>query len=218
MKRIVFLLIIGSLLTVGCVNQPRNYKPAGFESSKEASEYVKNYLYYASKLTSDEWSAFYSRFPEYWNDMQSAKSIGSINDFHPWYTAYAFKWITDKKAATWGYATNERLREGLLARGDDIFKVVVGRGVPVRIIWDNDFEILLFRGNYAAIFQDSGYSEQKRCTGCATKQFEKQPGGLIIYPGGIEGITGKNVGSQGSVYVMKKNDVLRALGLTRRTY
>jgi hypothetical protein len=214
-------LIIGTLIALsvaGCVTQPRNYKPAGFESSKEASEYVADYLYYASKLTSDEWSEFYSRFPEYWKDMQTAKSIGSTNDFHPWYTAYAFKWITNKKAATWGDETNERLREGLLARGDDIFKVVVGRGVPVRIIWDNDFEILLFRGNYAAIFQDSGYSEQKRCTGCATKQFEKQSGGLIIYPGGIEGITSKKVDGQGSVYVMKKNDVLRALRLTRRTY
>src|SRR5204863_5995319 len=70
------LVSLTLLVLAGCVNTATQFKPAGFQSADEAKEYVPYYLYYAKKLTNEEWEAFYSRFPEYWKDIQTAKVLG----------------------------------------------------------------------------------------------------------------------------------------------
>lgn len=133
MKGLVFAILMLFSLT-GCVNTPRHFKSAGFQSWDEAKEYIQDYLYYANKLTDEEWDAFYHRFPEYWKDSQQAKLLGSTMEYHPAYTAYAFKWNTDKRKNKWNEKTLKRLRIGSIVEGDTIFKVVHARGVPGRVI------------------------------------------------------------------------------------
>tara|TARA_Y100000780_G_scaffold84483_1_gene76409 strand:- start:1033 stop:1590 length:558 start_codon:yes stop_codon:yes gene_type:complete len=160
------LAIIFSFTLMACVNHPRNFKPVGFNSADEAELYVPDYLYYANKLTDEEWDAFYQKFPEYWKDLQKAKSIGFAPDYHPWYTAYSFKWNTGRRKGNWSDQDIERLNQKRLKKGDTIFKVIDSWGVPTRVIWDNDFEILTFRNNVAVVFIDGVYAYQRKCKGC----------------------------------------------------
>jgi len=95
------LVSLTLLVLAGCVNTATQFKPAGFQSADEAKEYVPYYLYYAKKLTNEEWEAFYSRFPEYWKDIQTAKVLGGSMEFHPWYTAYSFRWNTLRRKGAW---------------------------------------------------------------------------------------------------------------------
>ncbi|MCD6336893.1 MAG: hypothetical protein J7M01_01510 [Candidatus Marinimicrobia bacterium] len=164
---IIFVLILLS----GCVNTPRHFKSAGFESKSEAQKYIHDYLYYANKLTDKEWYAFYQRFPEYWKDIQHAKVIGSSIDYHPWYTAYSFKWNSDKRKQNWDASTLNRLSHKELIVGDDIFQVVNALGVPDRIIYDNDFEILIYKSNFAIIFENNVFLKKQTCIGCS-KSFD----------------------------------------------
>lgn len=63
--RSAFLTLLVVFLAA-CVTTPRHYVPAGFKSIDEAMQYLPDYLYYALKLTREEWGEFYQRFPEYW--------------------------------------------------------------------------------------------------------------------------------------------------------
>ena len=192
-RKSIFIAVF-ALVFSGCVNTPAQFKPAGFQSSDEAQEYVTNYLYYANKLTPAEWEAFYRRFPEYWKDIQTAKQIGGSMDFHPWYTAYAFKWTTLRKKQTWEPAMVLRLEQGELLPGDDIYKSVFGRGTPFRVIWDNDFELLIYKSGKALIFNDGVFSREKYCSGCSATYDQRAREG------------------------MTEDDVIAALGLQRPTY
>ena len=150
----------------GCVSTPANYKPAGFQSADEAREYIPDYLYYAKKLTIEDWEAFYRRFPEYWKDVQTAKTLGGTVDFHPWYTAYSFKWNTLRRRQDWDSTTVSRLGKKQVQKGDDIFKVIFALGVPGRVVWDNDFEILAYRIDSAIVFSNGVFDHTVKCSGC----------------------------------------------------
>lgn len=152
-----------------CVNNPENYRPAGFESVAQAREYVPDYLYYAKKLTKSEWDDFYDRFPDYWKDIQAAKSFGSTMEYHPWYVAYAFRWSTLRRKEKWGGAVVSRLDRREVLPGDDAFKVIYALGVPGRIIWDNDFEILAYLPGTALIFEGGNVARIASCEGCAAR-------------------------------------------------
>ena len=165
MRKICLLIL--TLVLAACINTPRQYKSAGFESLDEVTPYLKHYLYYANKITDDEWKAFYQRFPEYWKDMQSARELGSSIQFHPYYTAYAFRWCTmQDKEKEWSAADIDRLDRGELLKQDDVFKVVYAAGPPKRIIWDNEFEILVYESDRALIFENGVYGYGKECEDC----------------------------------------------------
>lgn len=74
--------------------------------------------------------------------MQLAKQWGATLEFHPMYTAYAFKWNTDRRRQKWDEPTVRRLDAKTLAIGDDVFKTIYARGVPSRVVSTNDFELL----------------------------------------------------------------------------
>jgi hypothetical protein len=178
-----------------CVSTPANYKPAGFNTKEEARAYVADHLYYAKKLTINEWDDFYRRFPEYWIDMQDAKKIGSTVEYHPWYTAYAFRWNTLRRKQSWDSNTVSRLANQSVQPGDDVFKVTFAMGPAARIVWDNDFEILAYSGK-ALIFENGLLSRIAVCNGCSVRH--TQTSGLR------EG--------------MLDSDVISVLGLKRPKY
>jgi len=167
--RYLILIFIFALLA-GCVNQPRNFKPAGFDTWDEALPYVgiKNYL--AANLSAEDWKAFYKRFPEYWNDLQTAKSIafiGDVNEIHPAYTAYNWRWTTlNRKKPTWSAEKTQRLESGSVLSDDTPFEIFYAKGAPNRIIWDNDFEILIYKPDTAIMLKAGKLKEIKDCPGC----------------------------------------------------
>lgn len=201
MKRKLTYLFLASLLVSGCVNTPRHYRAAGFDSSQEAQEYIANYIYYSGKIEPQEWKDFYQRFPEYWRDIQNAKVLGSTMEFHPWYTAYAFKWTTNNRKASWSPQEIARLDAGTIEPGDDIFKVVYAKGPPRRVIWDNDFEITLYEPDVALIFKEGTFFRQGRsCDNCWNSDMEGDRMDIFSAKG------------------MEPNDVIRKLGLKRPLY
>jgi hypothetical protein len=128
---------------------------------------LKYSTYFASKLTPDEWNRFYKRFPEYWQDMQRAKSIGSTIEFHPWYVSYAVRWVTiNIKLNQWNESDINRLKLKSVEVGDDVFKIIYALSPPKRLIWDNDFEILIYQDNALKI-TDGKIAEIKECGGCS---------------------------------------------------
>lgn len=192
--RSLILVILFCCVLAACVTTRENYVPAGFSSVAEARAYVPEYLYYAKKLTPTEWEEFYRRFPEYWKDIQTAKIFGSTMEFHPWYSAYAFKWNSLRKKQQWDVATVSRLEKGELLAGDDIFKTTYSLGPSVRIIWDNDFEILTYGSGKAIIFENGLLSRLVPCQGCDMRYNHSSREG------------------------MQDKDVITTLGLRRPTY
>lgn len=187
--------VVSAIVLSACVNTPAQYKPAGFQTTDEVREYLPNYLYFAKKVSHREWESFYNRFPEYWKDLQTAKQLGGSLEFHPWYTAYAFRWSTlQRRKEWWSSDTISRLERRDVRAGDDIFKVVMGRGVPTRVIWDNDFEILLYKSGEALIFDQGTLARVVACKGCAE----------IDNPGSTDG--------------MSEDEVVKLVGLERPKY
>ncbi len=161
-----WLIVLVIIFFNSCVNAPRNYKPAGFNSKEEVEPYIPIHLYLANCLTQLEWDSFYKRFPEYWNDIHQAKKMGSSIDFHPWYVAYAFRWNTLKRKPGWGIETQRRLDRGEIKDGDSVFQLIYSLGPPSRIIWDNDFEIILYPENRAVIMNQHKIIEIENCENC----------------------------------------------------
>lgn len=156
-------------VVTACVNMPRNYVPAGFQSTAEVRPYLSFKLYFASKLTPAEWNAFYARFPEYFQDIHTAKQIGSTIEYHPWYVAYAFRWTTLQKRESWPKEMVSRLDQGRSIVGDDVFGLIYAKGPPARLIWDNDVEILLFSDDTAYVMASSKVSRKDKCPDCTQK-------------------------------------------------
>jgi hypothetical protein len=163
------LLLLASLVLASCVTNPENYKPAGFSSAAEARAYVPDYLYYAKKLTAQDWSDFYDRFPEYWQDMQTARRFGSSLEYHPFYTAYAFRWTTLRRKPGWNALTVARLERKEILPGDDAFQVTYALGPAGRLVWDNDFEILAYDSGNALIFEKGRLARVAACAGCSMR-------------------------------------------------
>lgn len=164
LHKILSLVLVTAL--VACVNTPANFKPAGFESWEEAKEYLIESEYFAKKLSPEEWSSFYRRFPEYWDDIQTAKKMGSTLEFHPVYTAYAYRWTSLKRKTIWSPEVLARLERKEASRGDDIFKITYALGAPARVLYDNDFEILLYKDGSAIILNDGTYRLRTTCLNC----------------------------------------------------
>lgn len=163
--RAIATIFVVSFLA-SCVGIQRYYEPAGFKSISEVRPYVAIYEYLASRLTSEEWHTFYTRFPEHWQDMQRAKRIGSSLEYHPWYTAYAFRWTTLRKFEVWDNQVQQRLQNRTVVISDDIFKIIYALGPPSRIIWNNDFEILLYRDGRAINMKGGSLYSYHSCEGC----------------------------------------------------
>ena len=194
----------------GCVSLERNYKPAGYDSRTEVKKYLPYNFYFAKKLTPDEWAAFYSRFPEYWKDLQVAKHyLGGTMEYHPWYTAYAFRWITlNRKLPNWDQLTRERLSHNKIEIGDDVFKIVYALTPPGRLIWDNDFEILLYRDPPIAVIMNDGLAKEIRpCEHCWQQ--------VDAYEATNEG-RGSPYGHYGTSFT--DDELISELGLTRPKY
>lgn len=192
MKLSFYTVIIVFLLS-SCVTTPRHFISAGFDTKEEAQKYIHNYLYYANKLTDKEWDDFYSRFPEYWKDIQDAKLFGSNLEYHPWYTAYSFKWNTDKRKLKWSKLDSTRLKKREILKGDNVFKVIYARGVPDRVIWNNDFEIFIFKSGDTLIFKNGAFNKESKCNRCYEEYFGEDEG-------------------------MSEDDVLESLNLSRPKY
>lgn len=184
---------------------PRNYKTAGFANANEIDDYTKHYQYLAFKISSEDWSAFYSRFPEYWSDIQKSKSYTFMNDYNAGYTAYAFRWNLMNKRNKWDQTTIERLETKQIIKEDDIYKIVFAVGMPQRILWDNDFDILMYSNGNAILLDNNKYKYSVECKECIKK---------IEY---IDGINKKNEGSEDE-YTKSLDSILKTLSLTRPEY
>lgn len=167
------LFAVACFALTGCIVTPSHYKPAGFSSVAESDLFLSDYLYYANRLTDDEWKAFYKRFPEYWQDIQKAKSLGYGIDFHPRYVSYAFRWTTLRRQKNWPANISERLKRQTLLPGDDVFMVVHALGPPARIVWNNRAEILVYKPGQAIIMDDGKLVREVTCDGCATTESDE---------------------------------------------
>lgn len=158
--------IVSQLIADSYPTAPRNYKSAGFSNTDEIKEYAQHSQYLAFKISAEDWKAFYNRFPEYWSDIQNSKRMAFMNDYSPGYTAYAFRWNLNNKINQWDQPTLTRLKSKKLIKGDDIYKIVYAIGLPERIMWDNDFDILLYVDDTAILLNDHKYSYLMACKDC----------------------------------------------------
>ncbi len=167
MKRIVSLITI-LFFIFGCVNLERNFKPAGFNTIDEVKPYIQypTTHYLALQLSREEWRTFYKEFPEYWNDIQQANQFGNTMEYHPYYTAYAWRWTTLKRKQQWDKTTVQRLDKNKTQPGDNHFKAIYALGPPRRIIWNNDHEILIYEPDKALIMDHGVLKEIRSCKGC----------------------------------------------------
>ena len=94
-------------------------------------------------------------------------------EYHPWYSAYAFRWTTLNKKNSWSNDVIDRLTQHKVIKGDDVFKVIYAIGPFEAMIWDNDFEILLYASGKALIMDHGNLMEVKDCEGCANIKFSK---------------------------------------------
>jgi len=181
---------------------PRNYKTAGFDNSADISDYTKHYQYLALKISDEDWRAFYQKFPEYWRDIQNSKSYTFMNDYNTGYTAYSFRWNMMNKKRGWDKVTVERLQSKKVIIGDDIYQIIFSLGVPVRILWDNDFDILFYKDDTAIILEDSKLKCVNACQECTKKMSstEKEDRGIKVLE---------------DVFTRSDDEVLKILKLTR---
>ena len=176
------ILVLSSLFLAGCAgslvqqiinetfpNSPENYQSAGFKSYDQVELFLPNYLYFAFNLSDAEWKTFYKKFPEYWIDVQNGKKMAFINDFNSGYTAYAFMWTTLQRSKMWDAATVERLGRGKVESGDDLFKVVFALGAPDRVIWNNKYEILLYKEGDSYLVAGGEVADVNRCGECCNE-------------------------------------------------
>lgn len=184
---------------------PRNYLSAGFEKSEDVGAYAKQYQYLAFKMTEDDWRGFYVRFPEYWKDMQSSKSYTFMNDYNSGYTAYAFRWNMLNKKKKWDDGTVNRLIAKNVLKGDNIYQVVFSLGIPERILWDNDFDILIYGNDIAISIDNVVVNKIYACKGCCKKMSltDKQ---------------NRNLDINADIFVISEDEVLRILNLSRPEY
>ncbi len=166
---------IASIMIANSYSTDERYlKDFEFSSTDEVQEYADNYLYFAYKLTDEEWKGFYKKYPKFWKEIQAAKSYTFYSDFNRGYTAYAFKWALLQQRDLWDKQELQRLQDNYPLPGDNIHKVVFSLGPPTRIIWDNDFEILIFKDDTAAIFENGVFSRRVDCKDCSRKNTKGQ--------------------------------------------
>lgn len=197
--------IASQLIANSYPTAPRNYKTAGFENAEEVSNYARNYQYLAFKISQEDWRAFYMKFPEYWIDIQNSKSNTFMNDYNSGYTAYAFKWNLLKKKEAWDNDTLKRLDDKKVVSGDDVFKVIYAIGVPERIIWDNDFEILIYNDDKCILIQNNKCSSILACKGCVKKM-------------SAEEIRARHLPPNGDSYTISNAEILTLLRQKRPIY
>lgn len=197
--------VVSSIVSYSFPKEPRNYRPVGFDNADQIDKYADYYEYFALKIAHDEWTSFYRKFPEYWQDIQKSKQYTFFGDYHPGYTAYAFKWLTSIKKKDWDGDIIKRLEDGRLSEGDDIFKLIYALGVQDRLIWDNDFEILIF-GNKAIVLKKSAYGKTIDCDKCSVLLSSSELLDRKIEP------------SQQKHYILSDDSVIKILSLVRPAY
>ncbi len=165
MTKTIIIALLAICLTA-CNILTRNYKPAGFESANEVYPYFANSIYYSGKLTPEEWNAFYTRFPGNWTELQGIIALGGTMESFPLNTAYAFRWTTLNKKSMWTDDVLQRLSRHEIKEDDDIYIIIFALGPPQGVIWDNDFEILLYKPDKAIIMNSGKFSKMKICNGC----------------------------------------------------
>lgn len=162
------LAAISVLLCVACAPLKENYSQVGFNSMAEYYSYYPNHAYYGSRLSGEDWAAFRRQFPEFWNTKESLSLLfATPMDYPEWYSTYAFKWTSLQREKTWDAATVARLSNGQIQPGDDIFQVIKAMGPPNRVVWTNQYEILLYNNDTAIVMNDSHYRETLPCKNCA---------------------------------------------------
>jgi len=155
-----WILALMASLAAGCVNQPENYKPAGFHNYSHVLPYKNLASYLNTQLTKTEWERFYKHFPEYIEHKE-------VREHLPWLTAYNFRWTTlNHKKPTWPGEKTRRLNGKKIKPGDTPFEIFYALGPPDRMIWDNDFEILLYKSDLALIMETGILKEIKPCIDC----------------------------------------------------
>ena len=184
---------------------PRNYKTAGFDNSDQIRDYALNYKYLAFKISNEDWDAFYKRFPEYWSDIQDAKGNAFMNDYNVGYTAYAFRWNMMRYKEKWDEPTIKRLKSNQIVRGDDLYKTIYALGSPERIIWDNDFDILIYKNDVAVLIDNDKYKEKMDCNKCTIKMNYEEKRRNSLDP-------------NADIYVMNDDQVLTLLKQIRPEY
>ena len=66
----------------------------------------------------------------------------------------------------WPDGTVERLKNKQILPGDDVFKIVYSLGPPERIIWDNDFKLLIYKNGLVCKIHDGVLTATKTCEHC----------------------------------------------------
>lgn len=153
---------------------PENYLAAGFNSVEEIQTYLPHYLYFAFKISSEEWHQFYQKFPEYWLKVQHSKKTSFSNDFNRGYTAYAFRWTTLNRQKGWPLEISKRLSNKEIAKEDDVFRIVYALGSPQRVVWNNNFEILLYQNGLSYLMEKEVLKETKVCEKCCEELTENE--------------------------------------------
>ncbi len=110
-----------------------------------------------------------------------------------------------KKKNNWDKKTIERLNSKNLTVEDDIYKIVFAMGIPERIIWDNDFDILIYKDNTALILRNDNYLSIMECSRCTTKLDPREQ-------------VSKSIDRTKEYYFKGDDEVLGILRLTRPTY
>lgn len=176
MRAVLVAMLAAAIASSACVSSPEHLSAAGFKSKEEASGYVPHSAYFSKRLTAQEWSDYYSAFPEYWQDMQSSRNFGATLEFHPWYTAYAYRWTTLKHAVKWPQSTLSRLQARQVAVGDEVMQLTYALGAPARIIWDRSAEALIYADYRAFMIRQGKVVEVRTCRGCS-EMHNPAPGG-----------------------------------------
>jgi hypothetical protein len=178
-RRMLFVVIVLIIIS-GCTNVASNYKQFGFKSSDEVNEYFYDHLYYARKMSSNDWDGYYRQHPEHWKDYQGRKLLSGL-EYIPEYTAFSFRWNLNKRKANWDDDVVKRLSDGQLLEGDNIYKIVYSQGVAARVIWDNNNEILVYEPDKAIIFKGGVYHSTVSCPGCYERYDEIRDKGMDDY-------------------------------------
>ncbi|MDH4100921.1 MAG: hypothetical protein OEV28_10155, partial [Nitrospirota bacterium] len=104
--------------------------------------------------------------------------FGGFADYPEWYSTYAFKWTSLQRESAWDVATTARLVNGKIQPGDDIFQVIKALGPPNRVVWTNQYEILLYYNDTAVVMNSSHYRETLPCKNCADWPEQSTRGGF----------------------------------------
>jgi hypothetical protein len=182
-NKLLLVVVIGILFS-GCgLLEERYYKSVGFNNKNEVEKFTyENSFYFSRQLSSTEWDKFYKNFPEFYEyQMTSSPDVSPVvmtsygsfamdipirKHLDPILVAYAFKWSLINREKIWDNKLKKRLGLKILNEEDNIFKIVKVLGIPERVIWNNEHEVLLYKPNKAILLKDGFYAGEELCKMC----------------------------------------------------